>query len=89
VFISECAEPEGEVIPLLAPDLIWAEVANALWRKWREKELTAEEVESPYNREDKVGFRCAASFIHWGSELLGCWLLHLRRQASRMERPEA
>ena len=26
---------------LLAPDLIWAEVANALWRKWRDKELEA------------------------------------------------
>ncbi len=30
---------------LLAPDLIWAEVANALWRKWREGELTAEAVQ--------------------------------------------
>lgn len=30
---------------LLAPDLIWAEVANALWRKWREKELAAETVQ--------------------------------------------
>lgn len=30
---------------LLAPDLIWAELANALWRKWREKELAAEAVE--------------------------------------------
>ena len=29
---------------LLAPDLIWAEVANALWRKWRDRELAAEVV---------------------------------------------
>jgi len=38
---------EGNI--LLAPDLIWAEVANALWRKWREKELTAEIVEDILN----------------------------------------
>ena len=30
-----------EGMTLLAPDLIWAEVANALWRKWRDKELEA------------------------------------------------
>ncbi|OQA46200.1 MAG: tRNA(fMet)-specific endonuclease VapC [Chloroflexi bacterium ADurb.Bin325] len=34
-----------EGLTLLAPDLIWAEVANALWRKWREQELPAEAVE--------------------------------------------
>ena len=34
---------------LLAPDLIWAEVANGLWRKWRDKELTAEAVEGILN----------------------------------------
>ncbi len=34
---------------LLAPDLIWAEVANALWRKWRDKELAAEDVEGILN----------------------------------------
>lgn len=34
----------GDVI-LLAPDLIWAEVANALWRKWREGELAVEAVQ--------------------------------------------
>ena len=38
-----------EGITLLAPDLIWAEVANALWRKWREKELAAEVVEGILN----------------------------------------
>lgn len=38
-----------EGITLLAPDLIWAEVANALWRKWREKELPAEAVEGILN----------------------------------------
>jgi predicted nucleic acid-binding protein len=31
-----------EDMTLLAPDLIWAEVGNALWRKWREGELVAE-----------------------------------------------
>jgi len=30
---------------LLAPDLIWAEVGNALWRKWRGGELAAEAVQ--------------------------------------------
>ncbi|MGQ9556127.1 MAG: type II toxin-antitoxin system VapC family toxin [Anaerolineae bacterium] len=30
---------------LLAPDLIWAEVGNVLWRKWRERELTSEAVQ--------------------------------------------
>jgi predicted nucleic acid-binding protein len=34
-----------EGIALLAPDLIWAEVANGLWRKWRDKELQAELVQ--------------------------------------------
>jgi len=34
-----------EGIVLLVPDLIWAEVANALWRKWRDKELAAQAVE--------------------------------------------
>jgi predicted nucleic acid-binding protein len=29
---------------LLAPDLIWAEVGNALWRKWRAGELGSEVV---------------------------------------------
>jgi predicted nucleic acid-binding protein len=38
-----------EGVTLLAPDLIWAEVANALWRKWREKELAAELVEGILN----------------------------------------
>ena len=38
-----------EGVVLLAPDLIWAEVANALWRKWREKELPAEAVEGILN----------------------------------------
>lgn len=34
-----------EGVTLLAPDLIWAEFANALWRKWRAGELAAEEVQ--------------------------------------------
>ena len=40
---ARCLLREG--MTLLAPDLIWAEVANALWRKWREKELSAEAVQ--------------------------------------------
>ncbi len=31
---------------LLAPDLIWAEVGNALWRKWREGALLPEVVQA-------------------------------------------
>ena len=27
---------------LLAPDLLWAEVGNTLWKKWRQGEITAE-----------------------------------------------
>jgi predicted nucleic acid-binding protein len=38
-----------EGVTLLAPDLIWAEVANALWRKWRDRELSAETVEGILN----------------------------------------
>ncbi len=38
-----------EGMTLLAPDLIWAEVANGLWRKWRDKELTAEAIEGILN----------------------------------------
>jgi predicted nucleic acid-binding protein len=34
-----------EGMTLLAPDLIWAEVANGLWRKWREQELSSETVQ--------------------------------------------
>lgn len=33
-----------EGVTLLAPDLIWAEVANGLWRKWRDKELADDAV---------------------------------------------
>jgi predicted nucleic acid-binding protein len=40
---ARCLLREG--MTLLAPDLIWAEVANALWRKWREKELSVETVQ--------------------------------------------
>lgn len=54
----------GEGITLLAPDLIWAEVANALWRKWREKELAAESVEGILN-----DFRRYPLRIHTGESL--------------------
>jgi len=29
---------------LRAPDLLWAETGNILWKKWRRKELTSKEV---------------------------------------------
>ena len=35
-----------EGVVLLAPDLIWAEVGNVLWRKWREGELPADDVQA-------------------------------------------
>ena len=53
-----------EGITLLAPDLIWAEVANALWRKWREKELTAEAAAGILN-----DFRRYPLRIHSGESL--------------------
>jgi predicted nucleic acid-binding protein len=53
-----------EGMTLLAPDLIWAEVANGLWRKWRDKELAAEAVEGILN-----DFRRYPLYIHSG-ELL-------------------
>lgn len=33
----------GEKFSLLAPDLIWAEVGNTLWKKWQRGELHEEE----------------------------------------------
>jgi predicted nucleic acid-binding protein len=53
-----------EGVILLAPDLIWAEVANALWRKWRAKELAAEVVEGVLN-----DFRRYPLRIHAGESL--------------------
>ena len=53
-----------EGMTLLAPDLIWAEVANALWRKWREKELPAEVVQ-----EILTDFRRFPLRIHSGESL--------------------
>lgn len=53
-----------EGVTLLAPDLIWAEVANALWRKWREKELIAEAAEGILN-----DFRRYPLRIHSGESL--------------------
>jgi len=53
-----------EGMTLLAPDLIWAEVANALWRKWREKELSAETVQ-----EILTDFRRFPLRIHSGESL--------------------
>ncbi len=53
-----------EGVILLAPDLIWAEVANALWRKWRERELAAEAVEDILN-----DFRRYPLRIHSGESL--------------------
>jgi predicted nucleic acid-binding protein len=31
---------------LWAPDLIWAEVGNVLWKRWRKRELSEEEISS-------------------------------------------
>ena len=31
-------------LELRAPDLLWAESGNILWKKWRRKELTSEDV---------------------------------------------
>ena len=60
-----------EGMTLLAPDLIWAEVANALWRKWREKELAAEAVEGILN-----DFRRYPLRIHTGESLYDvAWLV--------------
>ena len=58
-----------EGMTLLAPDLIWAEVANALWRKWREKELPAEAVQ-----EILTDFRRFPLRIHSGRVALRCGL---------------
>ncbi len=51
---------------LLAPDLVWAEVGNALWRKWRAGELTATEVERILS-----DFRRFPLRIHSGESLYG------------------
>lgn len=34
----------GSGFDLRAPDLLWAESGNILWKKWRRKELTSEDV---------------------------------------------
>lgn len=34
----------GGGLDLWAPDLIWAEVGNILWKKWRQRELSADAV---------------------------------------------
>jgi predicted nucleic acid-binding protein len=60
-----------EGMTLLAPDLIWAEVANALWRKWRDKELLAEAVQSIL-----TDFRRYPLHIHSGESLYDeAWLV--------------
>ncbi len=60
-----------EGMTLLAPDLIWAEVANALWRKWRDKELSAEAVQSIL-----TDFRRYPLHIHSGESLYDeAWLV--------------
>lgn len=50
-FLPEIhSEAAGRVLKprpeLLAPDLIWAEVGNTLWKKTRRDEITAEEASS-------------------------------------------
>ncbi len=34
----------GGGLDLWAPDLVWAEVGNVLWKKWRQRELSADAV---------------------------------------------
>jgi predicted nucleic acid-binding protein len=53
-----------EGMTLLAPDLIWAEVANGLWRKWRDRELSAEAVQKIL-----TDFRRFPLHIHSGESL--------------------
>ena len=60
-----------EGMTLLAPDLIWAEVANALWRKWREKELGAEAVEGILTT--FAATRCASTPANHSMTWRGRW----------------
>ena len=68
-FVPEVHAPaarrllSGE-LTLLAPDLIWAEVANALWRKWREGESAVEIVQGIL-----ADFRRFPLHIHAGESL--------------------
>lgn len=45
-FVSEEGQREAEALigqPLVAPDLLLIEVSNAAWKKWRAKEIGAEQ----------------------------------------------
>lgn len=44
-FVAEAGQAEAELLigePLAAPDLLVVEVSNALWKKWRKRELERE-----------------------------------------------
>ena len=48
-FVAEEGQNAAEALigqPLLAPDLLIAEVANAAWKKWRQKEIGLEQAAS-------------------------------------------
>jgi predicted nucleic acid-binding protein len=45
-FVAEEGQDKAERLigtPLIAPDLIMAEVSNAVWKKWRKGEMAAEQ----------------------------------------------
>jgi predicted nucleic acid-binding protein len=39
---SDAARDLLSVAEVLAPDLLWAELGNVLWRRWRQKDLDAQ-----------------------------------------------
>jgi len=50
----------SEAFELMAPDLIWSELGNVLWKRWRRRELTEEaasEILSDFKRYPLVIFR--------------------------------
>lgn len=57
-FVAEDGQVAAEKLigqPLIAPDLILAETANVAWKKWRKKELGAEQA--------AIGQQMITSFI--------------------------
>lgn len=57
-FVSEDGQSEAEALigeSLVAPDLLLAEVSNALWKKWRKGEIQTEQMH--------VALTAADSFI--------------------------
>ncbi|MFL6196412.1 MAG: type II toxin-antitoxin system VapC family toxin [Thermoanaerobaculia bacterium] len=54
---SEAARRLLRKAEICVPDLIWAEVGNIIWKKWRRKEITREESLSMVRDLDRFGFR--------------------------------